>query len=186
MQNNIITADEALAKLRNGNAVYLGSKTGAGDVSLERRVQTCADGQRPYAVVVACSDSRVPVEHIFSAGIGELFVVRVAGNVIDNNQLGSIQYAVDHLGCKLVVVLGHTHCGAVSAAMGDNCGYVKFITDEIKGAIGGETDVCKASVRNVQHGVEKIKSLLFPPSDVKIVGALYRTESGTVDFFIKE
>lgn len=83
-------------------------------------------------MVVACSDSRVIPESIFSAGIGDLFVVRVAGNVIDNHQLGTIEYAVEHLGCNLVLVLGHTLCGAVGAASGYSGGFVKFITDEIR------------------------------------------------------
>lgn len=98
-----------------------------------------------YAIVLACSDSRVIPEAIFSAGIGDLFVIRVAGNVVDKHQLGSIEYAEDHLGCNLVVVLGHTGCGAVDAAMHhEPYGTVKFITDEIADAIGDETDEAAA------------------------------------------
>ena len=114
---NNISADEALMRLREGNARYLQAENAAGDVSPALRRTTFEHGQHPYAIVLACSDSRVIPEAIFSAGIGELFVIRVAGNVVDNHQLGSIEYAEDHLGCNLVVVLGHTACGAVDAAL---------------------------------------------------------------------
>ena len=182
MKEDYITAADALKRLKKGNCLYVNSKTGCGDVSPERRLLTSKNGQQPYAVVVCCSDSRVIPEYIFSAGIGELFVVRVAGNVIDNNQLGSIEYAVEHLGCKLAVVLGHTLCGAVGAAVKPNKGYVAFITDEIKRAIGEETDAVKASILNVKQSVAKIEKLLNKPQDLQIIGALYRTESGVVDF----
>ncbi|MDE6273568.1 MAG: carbonic anhydrase, partial [Clostridiales bacterium] len=103
-----ISAQVALKRLKAGNANYLNATTGLGDISPEKRAETSINGQNPYAVVVSCSDSRVIPECIFSAGIGELFVVRVAGNVIDQHALGSIEYAVEHLGCRLIVVLGHT------------------------------------------------------------------------------
>ena len=182
MQNKSISATEAFNRLVEGNARYLCSKTCPGDVSPAIRTETSKNGQKPYAVVVSCADSRVIPEAVFSAGIGELFVVRVAGNVIDNNQLGSIQYAVEHLGSNLVVVLGHTQCGAVGAALHENDGYIKCITDEIKCAIGNETDGTKASVLNVQHSVEKIKNLLSLPDGVAVCGALYHTDSGRVEF----
>ncbi len=181
MKEKYISADEALRRLKEGNSLYLNSKTGTGDISSEIRLATSRDGQKPYAVIVSCSDSRVIPEYIFSSGIGELFVIRVAGNVIDNNQLGSIEYAVEHLGCKLVVVLGHTGCGAVSAASAKNAGYVKFITDEIRQAVGLETDAVKASTLNVKQSVAKIRRLLSCDGLV-VAGALYRTESGAVDF----
>ncbi len=176
-----LSAKEALEKLKAGNLIYLDSQTGIGDISVERRRVTGVNGQKPYAVIVACSDSRVIPEAIFSAGIGELFVIRVAGNVIDNHQLGSIEYAVAHLGCNLVVVLGHTLCGAVSAASGKNGGYVKFITDEIKRAVGDETDAVRASIRNVKQSVEKIRQTIRGEG-LLVEEALYDTESGKVDF----
>ncbi|MDE7372720.1 MAG: carbonic anhydrase, partial [Clostridia bacterium] len=171
--NNEISAFTALERLKQGNLIYLNSKTGVGDISPEKREDTVKNGQKPYAVIVGCSDSRVIPESIFSAGIGDLFVVRVAGNVIDKHQLGSIEYAVEHLGCRLVVVLGHTECGAVGAALHPNGGYVKFITDEIKHAIGDETDSVKASILNVKQSVSKIDTLLEKPDGLQIVGALY-------------
>ena len=97
-------------RLIAGNRTYMQG----GDQKL--RIETAECGQHPCAIVIACSDSRVIPEQIFSAGIGELFVIRVAGNVLDNHQLGSIEYAGAHLGCKLIFLLGHTDCGAVSAA----------------------------------------------------------------------
>ena len=109
----------------------------------------------------------------------------MAGNVIDNHQLGSIEYAAGHLGCKLVVVLGHTQCGAVGAALKQNGGYVKFITDEIKRAVGNETDGVKASVLNIKQSVEKIRKLAHIGGDMQILGALYHTDSGAVDFEIE-
>lgn len=182
MREESVSAAVALERLKAGNKLYLGAKTASGDVSRETRSETVRNGQKPFAVIVGCSDSRVVPEYVFSAGIGELFVVRVAGNVIDNNALGSIEYAVDHLGCKLVLVLGHTSCGAVGAASGHNRGFVKFITDEIKIAIGDETDSVKASILNVKHSVSKIQSLLPKTGGLLIAGALYHTESGAVDF----
>lgn len=180
--NDVVQADEALERLKAGNLLYIDAKTGKGDVSSERRKFTSENGQKPYAVIVACSDSRVIPESIFSAGIGELFVIRVAGNVIDKHQLGSIEYAVEHLGCKLVLVLGHTLCGAVGASSGKNVGYVKFITDEIRRAVGGETDAVKACILNLKNSVEKIRKKICKADGLKIAGALYRTESGKVDF----
>lgn len=186
MEKDCVSAAEALARLKAGNAVYINSRTCGGDVSPEIRMLTSEKGQKPYAVIVGCSDSRVIPEAVFSAGIGELFVIRVAGNVIDNHQLGSIEYAAEHLGCKLVVVLGHTLCGAVGASLKQNGGYVKFITDEIRSAIGGETDAVKASILNLKQSVAKIRRLLQSPDGVRITGALYHTESGIVDFGIDD
>ncbi|MDE6275331.1 MAG: carbonic anhydrase [Clostridia bacterium] len=183
MQKEYVTASDALQKLKEGNSTYLNSKTSLGDISPQKRMSASENGQSPYAVIVTCSDSRVIPESIFCAGIGDLFVVRVAGNVIDNHQLGSIEYATEHLGCKLIVVLGHTQCGAVGAATHKNNGYISFITDEIKRAIGEEFDPIKATILNVNHSVEKIKKSLNLNDDLKIIGALYHTDSGIVDFY---
>ncbi|MDE5667303.1 MAG: carbonic anhydrase [Clostridia bacterium] len=176
-----MSAGAALERLKAGNSVYLNARTGSGDVSPELRAVTSRNGQKPYAVIIACSDSRVIPEYIFSAGIGELFVIRVAGNVIDNHQLGSIEYATEHLGCKLVVVLGHTQCGAVGACLKQNGGFVRFITDEIRRAVGDETDAVKASILNVKQSVAKIRKLINGDG-LQVVGALYRTDSGKVEF----
>lgn len=182
MQEKFANAFAVLERLKEGNKLYVNSNNSIGDVSPQKRQYTSKNGQKPYAVVVSCADSRVIPEAIFSAGIGELFVIRVAGNVVDNFQLGSIEYAVEHLGCRLVVVLGHTGCGAVAAALGQNCGYVKHITDEIKRAIGNECDTVKASMLNVQQSVSKIKDSLSETEGLYVCGAMYNTESGIVDY----
>ena len=104
MRKTNLSASEALEKLKEGNQRYLSSGTNSGDVSPQIREKTGKEGQTPYAIVITCSDSRVIPESIFSAGIGEVFVIRVAGNVIAGHQLGSIEYAADHLGSNLVVV----------------------------------------------------------------------------------
>ncbi|MCH5180588.1 MAG: carbonate dehydratase [Erysipelotrichales bacterium] len=182
MEEKNIVAFNALERLKEGNKIYINSMKSIGDTSPDKRLYTSKNGQHPFAVIVSCSDSRVIPESIFSAGIGDLFVIRVAGNVIDEVQLGSIEYAIEHLCCKLIVVLGHTGCGAVGAALQENSGYVKHITDEIKHAIGDEKDMVEASILNVKHSVSKIKEHLNIEKDLLVTGALYHTESGVVDF----
>lgn len=186
---SMISADKALQMLRDGNVQYLKANKGSGNISHAKRQETLTNGQHPYAVIVTCSDSRVIPEYIFSADIGDLFIIRVAGNVIDDHQLGSIEYAAEHLGIRLVVVLGHDHCGAVDAAINhDPDGYIKFITDEIKRAIGSETDDYKACCMNVRQSVSMIESSLEIQHEeehgLKVIGALYRLENGTVEFMI--
>ena len=171
----------ALERLKEGNRIYVKSEINASDVSPARRKDTYENGQHPYAVVVSCADSRVIPEAIFSAGIGDLFVIRVAGNVVGDYELGSIEYAVEHLGCRLVLVLGHTCCGAVNAALSQNHGLVKAITDEIKRAIGEECDTVKASLLNVKQSVNKVKSAVSAEG-LLVCGALYHTDSGAVEF----
>lgn len=185
---NAVSAEEALAKLKSGNDAYLKASTNPGDVSPAIRKDTCDNGQHPYAIVITCADSRVIPEAIFSAGIGELFTIRVAGNVINDFQLGSVEYAADHLGTNLIVVLGHTNCGAVGAAMGSGVeGFIKSITDEIKAAIGEETDGYKACCLNVDNSIRKIaEGLHIPPEGNekgwKVVGAVYHIDDGHVEF----
>lgn len=184
----MLEAKEALEKLKEGNRRYLGAETPAGDISLAVREDTAENGQHPYAIIVTCSDSRVIPESIFSAGIGELFVIRVAGNVIDDHQLGSIEYAADHLGARLILVLGHTRCGAVGAAIhGHGGGFIDSIIKDISLAIGDEKDDFRAGCLNVKHGVEVIKHELeiHPPHDAKglvVAGAIYHIEDGRVEY----
>ena len=182
------TADEVLEKLKAGNARYLDAAVNVGDISPIIRRKTCVEGQTPYAIIITCSDSRVIPESIFSAGIGELFVIRVAGNVIDHHQLGSIEYAAEHLGCPLILVMGHNHCGAVDAAINhDPKGYIKFITNEIQTAIGGETDPYTASCLNVLHSIKTIEDSLEIRYEedihgLRVCGAIYHLEDGRVEF----
>lgn len=183
-----ISAKKALEKLINGNKEYMNSLTNPGDISLEKRVDTWKNGQKPYAIILACSDSREIPEAIFCAGIGDLFVIRVAGNVVDDHQLGSIEYAADHLGCRLVVVLGHNCCGAVDAAINhDPDNHIKFITDEISLAIGSEKDEFKACCLNVKRSVQIIEDdidihHMEDEEGLKVMGAIYHLEDGRVEF----
>ena len=163
---------ELIDRLRAGNRRYLYGAA-AGDVSAAVRMETAEHGQHPSAIVIACSDSRVIPEAIFSAGIGELFVIRVAGNVLDRHQLGSIEYAAAHLHCPLILVLGHTGCGAVGAALsGGGEGYIQYD---------------RACRLNVQHAVETIRRAFadhpeIPTDDLDIRGAVYDIRSGLVQW----
>ena len=123
LAEQFVDAQAVLDFMLAENAVYAAAASNDGDVSRELRRQTAEDGQSPYAVVLACSDSRVPPEHIFNAGIGELFVIRTAGNVVGEYELGSIEYGAEHLHAQLVLVLGHSGCGAVEAALNGGAQY---------------------------------------------------------------
>ena len=178
-----VTWQEALEFLKTGNKRYLLTGESDVDASEKLRRRLAKDGQHPKAVVICCSDSRVIPEAMFGCGIGDIFTIRTAGNVIDSHQLGSIEYAVSHLNTKLIILLGHTHCGAVGAAMHqDAIGFIKPITDEIKEAIGEETDDEKASWLNVRWGLKKIRDVIGSRDDVKAVGAVYNIETGEVTF----
>ena len=154
--------------------------------SEELRHKTAVEGQHPYAIVICCSDSRVIPEKIFSAEIGDLFVIRVAGNVLDNHQLGSIEYAASHLHCDQIIVLGHTGCGAVNAALsGHSDGFIQFITNDIQEAIGDERDPEKACRLNVLHNMDRLRKEFadHPEIDeVDISGGVYDIVSGEVDW----
>lgn len=181
------SAEDAKRMLIEGNQKYVSEKAASINAS-EEILKASKNGQKPYAVIITCSDSRVIPEAIFSAGIGDLFVIRVAGNVIDSHQLGSIEYAAEHLGTNLIVVLGHDHCGAVDAALHhQNSGYIKYITDEIQKAIGSEKDEFQACCLNVKHSCQMIESSLKIQEDekkhgLKVLGAVYHLETGRVEF----
>ena len=185
-----ISPENALEKLKEGNKRYITAEFNTSDVSQLKRVETLDKGQAPYAIIITCSDSRVIPENIFMTGIGELFVIRIAGNVIDEHQLGSIEYAASHLGAPLIVVMGHTHCGAVDAAINhDPEGYIKFITDKIKAAIGSEKDPYKAACMNVKECEKEIEASLEIQEvehleGLKVIGAMYHLENGIVDFLL--
>ncbi|MBR2282332.1 MAG: hypothetical protein IJ863_06895 [Spirochaetales bacterium] len=182
----MLSAQQAMEKLLAGNREYLSQTKEIGDISREVRLATTEGGQHPFAIVITCSDSRVIPEAVFKCGIGELFVIRVAGNVIDRHQMGSIEYASEHLGTRLILVLGHTHCGAVDAAINhDPEGFIKYITDDIRKAIGKERDPYKACCLNVVHCVKVIEGSLEIQKEeretgLRVVGALYDIETGEV------
>ena len=183
-----VSSAVALARLRQGNLDYLTARKDNRNISAERIRELYEGGQRPYAVVLTCSDSRVVPEHIFMAGLGELFVVRVAGNVVGESELASAVYACEHLSSKLLLVLGHTHCGAIEAAMaGGSGGAVAAITSRICEVIGGEHDPYVASVLNVRAAIAALLdnaeiAHLIAASNLEVHGAIYHTHSGVVDF----
>jgi len=189
MNENNNAIDEAVQKLIEGNQRFVGSKINNADISSEIRQGTAENGQKPYAIIVTCSDSRVPPEHIFSAGIGELFVTRTAGQVIGDFELGSIEYGAEHLGAKIILVLGHNHCGAVAAAMGGHGdGHIQKILDEIIPAITGEDDVIKCEKLNIDNSVQRIMKSdiikhLVHENKIKVISGKYDLESGVVEIF---
>lgn len=181
---------QILEKLKAGNKDYAEKGMYTGNVCSAVRLKTAKEGQHPYAIVIACSDSREIPETIFNVGIGELFVIRVAGNVLDNHQLGSIEYAASHLDANLIVVLGHTKCGAVGATIAAHGGtdkYIKYIMEDIREAIGEETDDYKATVLNVKHGVKEIEQAFADHPEIEsgeldVIGAVYDIETGRVEW----
>ena len=166
-------------RLKNGNARYRA-------LDDARRIETAENGQHPYAIVVCCSDSRVIPEKIFSAGLGELFVIRVAGNVLDKHQFGSIEYAAAHLHCPYILVLGHTGCGAVTAALsGGGEGFIQYITDDILEAVGEERDPDAACRLNALHAADRLRREFEEHPEIKdvhIEAAVYDIRSGAVEW----
>jgi len=183
-----IDAIKALEWLKEGNLAYISSNSNhKGDISKEKRLHTHHHGQNPYAIIITCSDSRVIPEAIFMQGIGDLFVIRLAGNVLADFGLGSVEYGIEHLGCKLVLVLGHTKCGAVASALeGEHTSYVGSIVMEIKKAIGTTKSPLLATKLNVKNTIAKINNAILTDEmkkdGVKVVGAIYHTQSGEVEF----
>ena len=201
-----LSPDEALAKLKQGNADFLADKNSTVQKDNQRRLEI-ARGQAPFAVLIGCSDSRVPPEVLFGASLGELFIVRNAGNTVDTVALGSIEYGVAVLGAPLLVVLGHERCGAVDAAVQvvkKNATFPGSIGQMIQpilpaalmaaatqGAGAKDEDTLDAAVReNVRRVVMQLRNsepLLMDPlksGKLKVVGARYDLDDGKVDFFI--
>ena len=198
-----LTPDEALAKLKQGNADFLADKQSTSPKDNQRRLEI-ARGQAPFAVLVGCSDSRVPPEVLFGAGLGELFIIRNAGNAVDTAALGSIEYGIAVLGAPLLVVLGHERCGAVDAALQvvkNNATFPGSIGRMVEPIIPAalkaaqapgikDEDLLDAAVReNVRRVVERLRNsepLLIDPikaGKLKVVGARYDLDDGKVEFF---
>lgn len=188
----IVPADQALARLMNGNKRYSLNKEQHPDESLARR-RELEQGQHPLAVILSCADSRVPPELIFDQGLGDLFVIRVAGNIAADDDLGSTEYAVQHLHTKLIVVLGHEKCGAVSAAVaGANApGHLKALlaaiqpsVEETRHLAGDPVHNCViANARRVARQIresEPVLRELIEKETVKVVAADYALDSGIV------
>ncbi len=184
----IENADQALAKLKEGNDSYISNTKNPTILNNAIREDLTENGQNPYAVVITCGDSRVPAEHVFSAGLGDLFVIRNAGNVIGTYDVGSAEYAAEHLGTHLIVVLGHTNCGAVKSTLdGGAEGNIGSITDEIQSAIGDETDARECEWLNAKNSVDRLMESpvlteLVEEGKLKIVPAVYDITTGKVVF----
>jgi carbonic anhydrase len=189
-----VSADAALARLSEGNKRFAAGALTHPAQSTARRTET-AEGQHPFAVILTCADSRLSPEIIFDQGIGDLFVVRNAGNLIDDHVLGSIEYAVEHLHTPLVVVLGHTKCGAVSAAVagGEAPGHIKSIVASLAPAVGLARKKPGDPVDNaVRIGAklsaaalaqnEPILGELVKAGKIKVLAARYDLATGQVEF----
>lgn len=190
----------ALKMLKEGNERFLAQSLENPRQRLDRALETATHGQRPFATILSCSDSRVPLEIIFDQGIGDLFVIRVAGNVSGESQIGSIEYGVAHAGTQLVVVLGHTQCGAIAAACtgGGREGSVEALMDMIQPAVErtekttGQSgfEIMEACCEeNVRYQIEKLlkgsEALqeAVDSGELLVIGGIYNVETGKVQFF---
>ena len=191
-QGSGLSANDALAKLMEGNNRYARHKELHPDESLARRKELTG-GQYPFAVILGCADSRVPPELLFDQGLGDLFVIRVAGNIVDDVVLGSIEYAVEHLGTKLIMVLGHEKCGAVSAAVegGNAPGHLKALVAAIEPSVvanastpGDKVHNCVvANARRVAGEIRESEPVLkeaVERNGLKVVAADYALDTGKV------
>ncbi len=188
-----------LQKLEEGNKRFASGKPVHPDETLER-LRELKKGQHPFAIVVSCSDSRVPAELVFDQGLGDIFSIRTAGNIMGDYELGSIEYAVEHLDCKLIIIMGHKDCGAIKAFIKSDGQYnhsdhIKKIIEYIESeqeekdlASHHELNVDKAIDANIAHGVtflktsEPILKEFYEAKKVAIIGALYDIETGKVTF----
>ena len=202
----MIPANEALERLRSGNARFVSGRLDLDGALVQSRRSELTGGQAPFAIVLGCSDSRVPVEILFDQALGDLFVIRVAGNIVAPSLIGSAEFAATKLGTRLVVVLGHSQCGAIAATLEDlrepspdlspNLGSivgrvrpaVETVMNEAPGA--SDDDIIERAVRaNVMASVEQLRresdilTRLARDEGLAIVGARYSLESGAVEFF---
>jgi len=194
----VTNSDQAKQLLIDGNKRYVSGTLLKQDLGTQKRSDLATKGQKPFAVVLTCSDSRVPAELLFDQGLGDIFVVRVAGNVVDPVALGSIEYGIEHLGSPLIVVMGHDSCGAVKATVegGEAPGSIGAIVDKIKPSVekakkaGVPADQlsAKSEDENIAASVVAIEKSpivkhLVESGKVKIVSAKYKLASGEVSFF---
>ncbi|HBS88185.1 MAG TPA: carbonic anhydrase [Bacteroidales bacterium] len=185
------TPDDAIKALKDGNIRFTENKLV--NTNYPERIQQTKEGQTPHSVVLTCMDSRVPPEIIFDQGIGNIFTLRVAGNIEDDNVLGSMEYAVEHAKSKLIVVMGHNHCGAVTGAVHDyELGNLTQLLEQIKPAIKSDPEkpetVDETAKNNVSLTIEdilkksKIIREMVEKKEISIVGAFYDLETGLVSF----
>jgi carbonic anhydrase len=187
-----MTAQESLSRLKEGNARFVEDHLD-GKLQNSSRRESLTGGQKPYAIILSCADSRVVPELAFDTGLGELFVIRVAGNVANTSSVASIEYAIAHLGTKLIVVLGHESCGAVTAAVGggDNGYNLNHLLAHITPAIvtsGNNASLTEVILKNAELTAEDLNNRSdiikggVENGDVKIVSAYYNLDTGKVDF----
>lgn len=202
----MIAARDALERLRQGNRRFAANAGGSGASPSDARRAQLATGQEPFAIILGCSDSRVPAEIVFDQGLGDLFVIRVAGNIVAPSQVGSVEFAAARFGTRLVVVLGHSQCGAVTATVeelrrpgGTRSRNLRAIVDRVRPSVEallatelrhdaealvreGVRANIRASVDHLRHGSEVLEQLI-QDQGLRVVGAEYSLETGMVEFF---
>jgi carbonic anhydrase len=200
----VISAAQALAALREGNRRFVTELRSGDGVRTRRHVLPA--GQEPFAIILGCSDARVPAEIVFDQGLGDLFVIRVAGNIVAPSQVGSVEFAAEAFGTRLVVVLGHSNCGAIHATLeqlarpsGDQSPNLRSIVNRIRPAVEGllergatadrdnlVREAVRANIRmsadQLRHGSEILERAI-EREGLRVVGAEYSLDSGVVDFF---
>ncbi len=201
----MIGATEALDRLREGNRRFVAEVRNHGALSQARRHQV-AEAQTPFAIILGCSDSRVPAEIVFDQGLGDLFVIRVAGNIVAPSQVASVEFAAERFGTRLVVVLGHSQCGAVLATLeelgrplAEQSSKLSAIVDRIRPAVEGLLETApglhpdallhqavranvRVSTNHLRHASTVLEHLIATDG-LRVVGAEYSLETGVVDFF---
>ena len=201
----MLTAFEALARLQEGNRRFVANQTTSEPIDRATRAALAA-GQEPFAVILGCSDSRVPAELVFDQGFGDLFVIRVAGNIVAPSQVGSVEFAASRFGTRLVVVLGHSGCGAIVATLEEVTGHatsesrnLRSIVDRVRPSVetllAGRRDRdpealirdavranVRVSVNHLRHGSALLEQL-SRTAGLKVIGAEYSLETGVVTFF---
>ncbi len=202
----MITATEALDLLRQGNLRFVSDDRSRDVLTSHSRRRELALGQEPFAIILGCSDSRVPAELVFDQGLGDLFVIRVAGNIVAPSQVGSVEFAAERFGTRLVVVLGHSACGAIVATLeelgrptADQSRNLRSIVDRIRPSVeplmaaelGLDHDTLvreavraniRVSANHLRHGSEILEQLIHDDG-LLVVGAEYSLETGVVEFF---
>ena len=202
----MVSARDALERLREGNARFVSNRRDSAAQTTHTRRAEVAAGQHPFAIILGCSDSRVPSEIVFDQGLGDLFVIRVAGNIVAPSQVGSVEFAAARYDTRLVVVLGHSQCGAITATLEElrrpnenQSRNLRAIVDRVRPSVEGlfATDLrhdedalvrqavranIRASVDHLRHGSQVLEQLI-QDEGVRVVGAEYSLDTGVVEFF---
>jgi carbonic anhydrase len=202
----MISAIAALARLQDGNRRFASDLRSLDTMMSHTRRRELAAGQEPFAIILGCSDSRVPAEIVFDQGLGDLFVIRVAGNIVASSQVGSVEFAAERYGTRLVVVLGHSQCGAVQATLeelqrptANQSRNLRSIVDRVRPSVETllATDLrndpdalvrhavranIRVSANHLRHGSDVLEQLI-QKDQLLVVGAEYSLETGVVDFF---